>query len=111
MFQPHFNILNRYPPQYSLDRHINLFANAAEDVSDIPSHRTLRVWPLPVEGENTGRFDRSVYVEKRYLFWFACQTGSTARARLGNNQVAVRQIAQHSSDYHRIGVDAARDLF
>jgi hypothetical protein len=44
------------------------------------------------------------------LFWFARQARSTSGTRLGNHQMAVRQVAQHSSDYNRIGVDAARDL-
>jgi len=49
IFQPYFNVLNGDTPQYPLDRQINLFPNAAEHVPDVPSHRTVGVWPLPVK--------------------------------------------------------------
>jgi hypothetical protein len=49
VFQPYFDVLNRYTPQYLLDCLINLFSNTAEYVANISPHRTPLVWSLPVE--------------------------------------------------------------
>jgi hypothetical protein len=73
IFQPHFDVLNGDACQYPFDRQINLFPHAAEHVPDVSPYRTPWVWPLPVKRENIGRLNRSVYVQQRYLFWFARQ--------------------------------------
>jgi hypothetical protein len=111
IFQPHLNVLNGYTRQYPLDRQIDLFPNAAEHVPDVSPYGTPWVWRVPVERENTRRLNRSIYVQQRYLFWFARQAGTTPGASLGNDQIAVRQFTQHSPDHNRICVDTSCDLF